>query len=93
MMPARKSECPGGAGQVAEESRDTGSVSRRASFGNDRSIAQDKTLDTLTAAFALRGHAVHELADGSFLVAKWGMVRACPSLDALQAFARQIGAV
>lgn len=62
-------------------------------FGGDRSIAQDKTLATLVAAFALQGHSVHELAEGGFLVTRWGMARACPSLDALQVFARQVGAL
>jgi len=60
---------------------------------NDRSIAQDKVLSTLMAALALHGHAVHELAEGGFLVTRWGMTRHCPGLDALQAFARQIGAI
>lgn len=60
---------------------------------SDRSIAQEKVFDTLCAALALRGHHVHTLANGEYAVCRWGMSRVCPSLDALQAFARQIGAL
>lgn len=66
---------------------------RRATFGGERSIAQDKVFATLSAALAQHGHQVHTLATGEFLVCRWGMTRVCPSLDALQAFARQIGAL
>lgn len=60
---------------------------------NAATPAQCKTFVTLCAALALRGHQVHELASGEYLVTRWGLSRVCPSLDALQAFARQIGAV
>lgn len=51
---------------------------------------EGKTLATLKAKFALAGHSVHTLADGGFLVCRWG-VRHVPDLHALAAFARQIG--
>lgn len=55
--------------------------------------AQSKLQVTLIAALALRGHEVHTLASGGFLVCRWGQSRACPSLEALQVFARQVGAI
>jgi hypothetical protein len=51
---------------------------------------QDKLLKTTTAAFALRGHSVHELPDGGFLICKWNMHRPCSCLAELQAAARQM---
>lgn len=50
-----------------------------------------KALDTLKAEFAMKGHTVYELADGGFLVSRWGLSRACPDLHALMQFARQLG--
>lgn len=42
------------------------------------------------AGAALLGVEVHELADGSFLVSKWGLVRPVPDLAAVQALVRQM---
>lgn len=50
-----------------------------------------KRENTLVAQFALRGHAVHRLADGGFLVCRHGFVKHCPDLAALAGFARQTG--
>lgn len=57
-----------------------------------------KALANLKAAFALHAgaHAVHELADGGYLVVstRWaGLCRQCPDFRALMQFARQIGVV
>ena len=51
----------------------------------------DKIAAKLKAQYALAGHEVHELADGGFLVTKWGHSRYCPDLHALAGFARQTG--
>lgn len=48
---------------------------------------------TLIAHFALAGHSVHRLADGGFLVCRFGHARHCPDLAALAGFARQTGVV
>lgn len=50
-----------------------------------------KCLATLKAQFALRGHQVHELASGGFLVVWRGHSRHCGDMDSLVAFARQVG--
>lgn len=46
---------------------------------------------TWIARFALRGHSVHRLADGGFLVCRHGMSRHCRDLRELIAFARIAG--
>jgi len=52
-----------------------------------------KLLDTLRAVLALRGHQVHGLASGGFLVCWLGHSRHCGDMVSLEAFARQVGAV
>jgi len=56
-------------------------------------VLPEKHEALLTAALALRGHAVHKLASGGFLVCWQGHSRKCGDLESLQAFARQVGAV
>ena len=53
----------------------------------------DKTRATLTALLALKGYSLHELTDSSFLASKWNCTKHLPGLYAVQAFARQVGAV
>ena len=53
----------------------------------------DKTRATLTALLALKGYRLHELTGGSILASKWNCTKHLPSLYAVQAFARQVGAV
>lgn len=48
---------------------------------------------TLRAKLALRGHAVHRTVEGSYLVCRHGYVKHCTDLDALEAFARLVGAL
>lgn len=55
--------------------------------------ADVKRLDTLKAQFALRGHSVFAIEDGAFLVTRHGLCKHCPSIEALDAFAQQVGAV
>lgn len=50
-----------------------------------------KALSTLIAQLAMRGHAVHQLKDGGFMVCKYGHTHHAPDFDALQAFARRLG--
>jgi len=53
-------------------------------------VADDgKVLATIKAKLAMAGHAVHDLADGGFLICKC-MCRHCRSLAELQAAARQV---
>lgn len=60
---------------------------------NGLTFVQVETLAALTAKFAHRGHAVHELPGGGFAVCRWGLSRHCASLEALHAFAVQIGVI
>jgi hypothetical protein len=52
-----------------------------------------KALETLIAQLAMRGHAVHQLKDGGFMVCKYGYSHHAPDFDALEAFSRRLGVV
>lgn len=54
-------------------------------------ILGQKRETTLIARFALKGAAVHRLADGGFIVAQLGLSRHCVDFASLMAFARQMG--
>lgn len=55
---------------------------------------QRKTLATLRASLALAGgYSLHELTDGSFLVARWNLTRTLPDLAAVRAFCKLVGAL
>lgn len=56
-------------------------------------FAAVKLRSSLIAALALKGHACHELATGGFLVVWQGCSRHCGDVEALEAFARQVGAI
>ena len=47
---------------------------------------------TLQARAALAGFELVLLADGTFLVSKWGMAKHLPDAHAVQHFLRQVGA-
>jgi hypothetical protein len=81
---AQKAQSPGGAGQSADDSKTDPHIIGEPT---DRS----KRTATLLAQFALKGHVVHRLEGGGFLVCRWGLVRACRDLEALEGFARQMG--
>lgn len=48
---------------------------------------------TLMAKLALRGHAVHRMVEGGYIVVFHGYVKRCADLDALEGFAVQVGAL
>ncbi len=50
-----------------------------------------KAVATLMAQLAIRGHAVHPLKDGGFLVCKYGLSFYAQDFEALQTFARKLG--
>ena len=56
-------------------------------------ILDPKRETSLIARFALKGAAVHRLADGGFIVAQWGLSRHCVDFASLLAFARQMGVI
>lgn len=69
------------------------SAAPHAEVGTDTPDEQTKPLATLRALLAIRGHQVHVLASGSFLVCWMGHSRHCGDLVSLEAFARQVGAI
>lgn len=50
-----------------------------------------KAIATQVAKLAIRGHAVHQLKDGGFLVCKYGHTFHAIDFVKLQAFARRLG--
>ena len=50
-----------------------------------------KGITTQIAELAIRGHAVHQLQDGGFLVCKYGHTFHATDFAELQAFARRLG--
>lgn len=50
-----------------------------------------KAIAAQVAQLAIRGHAVHQLKDGGFLVCKYGYCYAASDFADLQAFARRLG--
>ena len=50
-----------------------------------------KAIGTQVAELAIRGHAVHQLKDGGFLVCKYGHTFHAVDFAALHAFARRLG--
>jgi hypothetical protein len=55
--------------------------------------AVDKLKADLAARLALQGHALLEMADGTYLVHRWNLSRPCANLQAVAEFARRIGAL
>jgi hypothetical protein len=53
--------------------------------------AHSKAISTQIAQLALKGHAVYELADGGFLVCKYGYIHHAQDFEALQVFAHRLG--
>lgn len=52
---------------------------------------RSKAVTTQIAQLAIAGHAVHQLADGGYLVCKYGHTHHATDFEALQAFARRLG--
>lgn len=92
--PLQKAQSPVAAGQSAGQEAVEPIVSQYVDLG--------KAEATLMAQLALKGHAVYRVArdtrishpvpKDSYIVTRWGMVRHCTDLEALEAFARQVGA-
>lgn len=78
MQTTQKAQSPAATGLSANENTNT-------------EILDPKRETTLMARFAMKGAAVHRLADGGFIVAQWGMTRHCADFAALVGFARQMG--
>jgi len=80
MQTTQKAQSPAATGLSAYENTST-------------DILGQKRETTLLARFALKGAAVHRLADGGFIVAQWGLSRHCVDFASLMAFARQMGVI
>lgn len=83
MIKPQKSECPAATGQDAEQSNND------LDFATGHRPRQE--VATLIAQLAIRGHAVHTMQSGDFLVCKYGLSYYAADFGALQAFARKLG--
>ena len=91
MSGAHKSECPGGAGQVANENSEIVAI-----IGHALTTSKSRKDEaTLKARFAQLGHELYvvNLADGRryYEVRRWGQARMFSSAHGLEAFLAQIG--
>lgn len=65
---------------------------QQADFATDLQTAERKRFERLRALLALKGHELLVTADG-FTVRRWGLTKELHDLDAVEEFARQVGAV
>ncbi len=69
-----------------------GQAGGRETSGNQTRDDSRPTFPTVRAKAALAGFEVYELAEGGFLVCRWGMVsRALPDIRTLLEFLRRVG--
>lgn len=83
MSAPQKAQSPGATGQSAERNADPQIVAG--------DVEQRKSLANIIARFALRGHSVHQLSEGGFLVCRHGLSKHCPDMPSLVHFARVTG--
>lgn len=57
-----------------------------------RVVQMGKRLSTVRAALALKGYELRDMAGSGWLITRWNMARDARDLDAIEAFARQVGA-
>jgi hypothetical protein len=53
----------------------------------------EKRFESLRAQLAMRGHELYATAGGIYIVRRWGLCRDLTSLDAVENFAQQVGAL
>lgn len=89
-LTAQKNETPwlgGGGGFKAHVEAESGHPT-----DNGRVVQMGKRLSTVRAALALKGYELRDMAGCGWLVTRWNMARDARDLDAVEAFARQVGA-
>ena len=92
-MSAPKCSGPGGQTEAAAE-QGKGDAAEYADADHASQLAEAlrKRRETLAAKLALRGYELQQTADGAWLITRWNMARHATDLDAVEAFARQVGA-
>lgn len=81
-------ECPGDGRDILGETHGTVDAALCAGVTSDR-----KRLATLQAELAMRGYELRQGAAGALYIARWGLVREVCGIDAVERFARQVGAL
>lgn len=85
MSTPQKAQSPAATGQSADQNTTIQIVAPE--------TGERKRLATIVAKFALRGHVVHAMAEGGYLVCRHGYVRHCKDISTLEAFGKQVGAL
>lgn len=83
MSAAHKSEWPAGTGHNAN--LNTNALNSATGAPSCKAVA------TQIAKLAIAGHAVHQTADGGYLVCKYGYSHHAADFDSLQSFALKLG--
>ena len=67
-----------------------GHVDAELTAAEDRAAVKRRA--TLTAQMAMAGFELRQAPDGAFVASRWNLAKALPDLDAVAAFAKQVGA-
>lgn len=59
----------------------------------DAQADKRKQFESLRALLAMKGHELHATDGGIYIVRRWGLCRDLTSLDAVENFAKQVGAL
>lgn len=89
MIPAPDEKKPGAAAETAARATED---SQQRDCGEPIAVAptDEKRFRDYQARLALRGHQLHQLADGAFLACRWDCSRALPTIEAVAAFVRLV---
>ncbi len=60
--------------------------------GINESRRDEKMIATFTARAAIAGYELVQLADGTFIVSRWGIFRSLDHIAAVEAFLQRVGA-
>lgn len=90
MTAPHKGESPVGAGLTQDQRKEQ---ERGRDCAPDDPGCTTKRPSTLRALLALRGIVLIDASDGGFIAGRWGLSVDLPDLDAVEAFARRVGAV
>jgi hypothetical protein len=80
-----------GNGQGADNTLTAKRLSKTQCADTGTNGSSSKAISTQVALLAIKGHQVHRLADGGFLVSKYGFTYLAENFEALQAFAKRLG--
>lgn len=84
---------PGAAAETATRARAEDNQLQDSAELQASAPTAEKRFRDYQARLALRGHQLHQLADGAFLACRWDCSRALPTIEAVAAFVRLVEGV